>query len=578
MVVEHDDHLDRAFRGLVAPLFYLTVEMGSAEIAALSDQALATWPDSAHRLASEVAGVLAEAQHRARTQRRRAPGGDPRGDGGNVTDRCPMATAHAQLAPDLDTPSEYPPEEPGGRGRRTASGLSSRTRTASGSAAARRRPRGRGGRPRSTPWAVVPWQPLRRRRPPLGRGPMPSVGHGGGRPLRRGVRRRVDGPGLPLYGLMLSVRAQERRDAGRHGGGPPLGLPRRCAGSAGMGYQHEQATTVAAALPLIAGAGRTPVAAALLAGLRASGALVERLHAPLLDRVESTLHDVPESAALRGSTMGMTELLDVAQHTLRELLDGPATSSLVPEGEAGGAPALVRTGELWRLTYEGRSVHWPAMARACRPRPALLRSPGRDVGPRPRRACRVQGRSVAGRATSASGSTPRRGPLTRSASGCCRRTWTTPTPRVTRGVRDGWRERSSDPDRGDWHRRVGLHGPRRTGDPAERARAGRVPRASAAPCPGSPQSTPRRARTSTARSSPAGSAPTAPGPRRAGASRSERRSASEPGHRVDDGAVLADLEVQVRPGGVAGRRRRCRSGRPCARPGPRRTRKRAWWA
>jgi hypothetical protein len=236
-----------------------------------------------------------------------------------------------------------------------------------------------------------------------------------------------------------------------------------------MGFRQEQATTVASVIPLLVRSGQPQVAAALRAGLEVSGTVVEPLHAPLLRGADADLARQPATATVRGRAMAMTELLDLAQHALRGLVSGGSDGSEQPVRADPAVRELVRTGQMWSLTFDGRTVHLPAM-KGLSDVAVLLRAAGREV-PVLDLAEPAGARDERGREADLG-------------------------ERVDAPARAAYRERVrvlqaelDDADAaGDAERAVvaqtelealtaelaaayGLHGPRRTGDPAERARA-----------------------------------------------------------------------------------------------------------
>ena len=467
--VAHDSDPDRTFR-LVAPLFYLIVEMGSAEIAALAAEALSRWSESAHPLASEVGGVLAEASivlgredaAKAAADAALAAAASPTG----------VALAHralAQLAVDVDEALDHV----------------QRCREAAASAGFR--PLGQDA------WSVAV-----------------RVLHAAGREEAARVLAAdametsadnvyahasvTQDLGLMLldtdaataheyvevshdewsalrcpYGLMLSVRARGTVATARDEPGAAAGwLLEALRRVRRMGYQGEQATTIATAVPLLAKAGQESVATALLAGLRASDAFVERLHAPLLEQVEESLTGGNDAAAARGRALGVTDLLDLAQQALRELRDGPPVAQAPEQVADRTTRELVRAGPLWRLTFDGTSVHLPGM-KGLADLAILLRTPGREV-------------PVLDLAEpTGSGAAARNGDLGERIDGQARAAYKERLRVLQAELDDA--DAAGDPERGAAAQRemdaltaelaaaYGLHGPRRTGDPAERARA-----------------------------------------------------------------------------------------------------------
>ncbi|MGV2915974.1 ATP-binding protein, partial [Streptomyces alfalfae] len=107
----------------------------------------------------------------------------------------------------------------------------------------------------------------------------------------------------------------------------------------------------------------------LAAAIVARGAHDERHVAGLLGEAESQAHE-----------LGMTHLLARVEHLVggRAAGAGHADAGHPAPDDAPAAYEFRRVGEVWRLTYEGRTVHMPD-AKGLRDLHCLLGLPGRDI-------------------------------------------------------------------------------------------------------------------------------------------------------------------------------------------------------
>ncbi|HET7532744.1 MAG TPA: hypothetical protein VFJ83_06335, partial [Nocardioidaceae bacterium] len=164
------------------------------------------------------------------------------------------------------------------------------------------------------------------------------------------------------------------------------------------GHLGERWNTLAALLSLLMAAGRHETAATLLVGLDASGVVVSRIHAPQLDDIRERLATELDSPRVitRGRAMSPDQLLALARNELRQLrrletvresqgartverqvgtVDAPTAEASAVEGTAA---ELCRVGDLWQVTFAGRTVHLPDL-RGVRDLAALLGRPGTEV-------------------------------------------------------------------------------------------------------------------------------------------------------------------------------------------------------
>jgi predicted ATPase len=149
------------------------------------------------------------------------------------------------------------------------------------------------------------------------------------------------------------------------------------------GHLGERWNTVAALLPLLVAAGRRESAAALLVGIEEAGAVIYRIHAPLLDEVRAQLAEELDSPRViaRGRALSANQVLALAQQELRALSHPSPASEPTPqtaaEHAADAVHELTRVGKLWQVTYAGSSVHLPDL-RGIHDLAVLLAEPDRD--------------------------------------------------------------------------------------------------------------------------------------------------------------------------------------------------------
>ena len=257
-----------------------------------------------------------------------------------------------------------------------------------------------------------------------------------------------------------------------------------------VGHLGERRTTLAALLPLLVAAGRRESAATLIAGLDSVGAVVPRIHAPLTDEVRSQLAAELASSRVtaRGRALSLGQLVALAHSELQELRAAPLPAEPAPQPptvDGTPLPAELRhTGDLWQVTYAGTTVHLPDL-RGLRDLAVLLAQPGREVA----------ALDLATPAMPAAGSERQRTALAAEREGALgapadlgeqldaqARAAYTARIRELQDELDA-ADAAGDPDRAaryqdelDFIARelsaaYGLHGPRRAGDPAEKARS-----------------------------------------------------------------------------------------------------------
>ena len=159
------------------------------------------------------------------------------------------------------------------------------------------------------------------------------------------------------------------------------------AGFLRVGHLGERCTTLAAIAPLLVAAGRRESAATLLAGLDNAGAVVPRIHAPLTDEVRRELAAELASSRVtaRARALSLGQLVALAQSELQELEElqaAPLPAEPPPRPHTGGGPPLPaelrHNGDLWQVTYAGTTAHLPDL-RGLRDLAVLLAQPGREV-------------------------------------------------------------------------------------------------------------------------------------------------------------------------------------------------------
>jgi predicted ATPase len=156
------------------------------------------------------------------------------------------------------------------------------------------------------------------------------------------------------------------------------------------GFLAQRWTTVAAGLPLLVKAGRRQGAATLLAAVRNTGAPVSPLHAPGFAEAADQLAAESSSSEVtaRAAALRTDEVLRLARQEWRLAGAHPPAQSDAP-GQPSRPPAqaiaaseqtaeLRRAGRLWRATFAGTTVHLPD-SKGMRDLAVLLARPGREV-------------------------------------------------------------------------------------------------------------------------------------------------------------------------------------------------------
>jgi predicted ATPase len=273
------------------------------------------------------------------------------------------------------------------------------------------------------------------------------------------------------------------------------------------GFSVERWRTVAAGLSLVAAGGRRREAAVLLAAVRNSGAVVSRLHAPGFHELAGQLATELASAEAGASAAALTteEALRVAREEWQALREAPAGSSaprIVPrprqqpaaepepvpevtpraaERAAEQAAELRRAGALWRVSYAGTTVHVPD-SKGMRDLAVLLSRPGREVAALDLATPLHAGAAdVPRQGTESTGDLQSPGDLGERVDARARAAYTARIRELQAELDDA--DASGDVARGarageeidllasELAGAYGLRGPRRTGDPAERARS-----------------------------------------------------------------------------------------------------------
>lgn len=247
-----------------------------------------------------------------------------------------------------------------------------------------------------------------------------------------------------------------------------------------MGCVIERWTTVAAVLPVLVDSGRRELASALLRELDASAVALRRLHAPAVDRVREVLRvDSSGPPVLEGlSPTGLDALFALTRDEMRNIAAGAGRTEAVPPRPpaAPGEASLRRVGHLWELTWAGTCVPVPEL-KGLIDLAVLLERPGTDVPALELAA----GAGVRGRRVAPEEDTGRPGDLGEQIDASARAAYAARIRELRAELDEA--DAAGDAERGakvqkelDFLTRelssaYGLHGPRRSGDPAEKARA-----------------------------------------------------------------------------------------------------------
>ena len=387
--LEHDESSDRSF-DLLAPLWYAALQSHAGEIAELADRALERWPDPAHPRWSEVAGTAATARatledyEGARLLGAAAAHATGSSGIGRAFGLCALADVAARADDDPVSALVHidrADEEAAASGfeplrcdlmNRRAQLLAQVGRTDEALVTAERAHvmAREQGNAYELAWSqhLVGLLLIR-------------TDH---EAAREWLTRALDdarelhypyGTSSSLRGLGLVAGAE----------GDPRGaaasLSESLDGFVRAGHPGERWNTVAAALSLLVAAGRRDSAAVLLAGLDGSGVVLTRIHTPLVDDVREQLAaELGRSRVVaRARAMSPEQLLSLARDELR-LLREPGDQVDVPAQRRGPGQAaeLSRQGDLWRVSYAGTTVHLPDL-RGIRDLAVLLGQPEREV-------------------------------------------------------------------------------------------------------------------------------------------------------------------------------------------------------
>ncbi len=474
-----DDEPDRSF-ALLAPMWYVALQQRAEEVAELAGRALARWPDPGHPLWSEVAGTAATAQvtledfaaARVGAEAALAAGTSEVGSAFGwlvlaavaFQDDDPAAVlAHLDRADAAAVAAGFDPLRCDILGRRVPA-LAQAGRTAEALVGAERALAlaETQGNVYERAWAqhmigllLVDDQP--------------AVAHEWLRTALAASRTYgyVYGTNSALRGLALASAVQGDLETSAELFGAALD------GFIRSGHLGERWNTVAALLVLLVAAGRSETAAALLAGLDSAGVVLSRIHAPLLDRIRDELAAELRSARIRvrGQSLSAAQLLALARHELRELR--PAAGPPPQDSRADAAAVLQRTGDLWRVSYAGTIVHLPDL-RGIRDLAVLLARPGTEIAA-------LDLAAPPAPATPAAEDLAAPGDLGDRIDARARAEYAARIRELQAELDDA--DAAADPERSaqlsgeldalttELSAAYGLHGPRRTGDPAEKARS-----------------------------------------------------------------------------------------------------------
>ena len=250
------------------------------------------------------------------------------------------------------------------------------------------------------------------------------------------------------------------------------------------GSRGSQWTSYGAILPLLVAAGRHDAATALLRVIEQHGSDVSRMHAPGFDRARQQLaaRSAPDGRAARWSVLSPDQARALALAELRRLAEaGQRNAAEDRQGSAsrGSADAeLVRVGDLWAVTYAGATVHVPDL-RGMRDLAVLLSRPGHDVAALDLATAYERHATASVHGNEQPG--PPSGDLGERLDAQARAAYTARIRELQREVDEA--DRSGDGAAGaraqeeldflaaELASAYGLHGPRRQGDPAEKARS-----------------------------------------------------------------------------------------------------------
>jgi predicted ATPase len=240
----------------------------------------------------------------------------------------------------------------------------------------------------------------------------------------------------------------------------------------------ERRATLAAALPLLVSTGRESLAADVLEVVDAGEGVVERITAPRLDEVRHTLASARRPGDVVSRPIEGDRVLAAVRDALRSMADDPRELVPTPREPASAvlaAGVLRRTGELWTVTFAGTTAP-VRRSKGLEDIAVLLARPSQEVAALD--LASGQGATVS---SSAGENLHEPGDLGEVADAPARAAYAARIKDLQAALDDadavGDAERGSrlqaELDELTHHLAAayGLHGPRRAGDPAERARA-----------------------------------------------------------------------------------------------------------
>jgi predicted ATPase len=245
-----------------------------------------------------------------------------------------------------------------------------------------------------------------------------------------------------------------------------------------IGCQVERWTTVAAMLPLLLRAGRRETAGLLLRSLDHGDVVVKQMQAPDLAQARRELAGWADGSSTRLSTVRLGDLLALAR--AEAITIARKATDHQPPVDAGGAQRgsgeLVRRGDLWSVTYACVEAHLPNL-KGVHDLAALLAQPGRELAALDL----ASGPGIPGPRTPAPEGFGGSGDLGEQLDATARAAYKARIQQLQDELDSA--DAAGDAERAaraqeemDFIARelsaaYGLRGPRRTGDPAEKARA-----------------------------------------------------------------------------------------------------------
>ena len=150
---------------------------------------------------------------------------------------------------------------------------------------------------------------------------------------------------------------------------------------AGMRLQHQ--SSIAAVVPLLTRTDHRTEAAVAVAHLEATEAIVERIACPGFEAARDELAPdlATQDALARGRALTAEQVISLLSRSLRTIADeaAPEVEAMPDRGDDLASTAeLERTGDLWRITYAGTTVHLPHL-KGLDDLATLLARPGREV-------------------------------------------------------------------------------------------------------------------------------------------------------------------------------------------------------